>query len=110
MARWITVAGDLEPSMVASLRNKNSEPITWAGAVIKIQIKKAGAALVERTVDAVLSTDATTARVRVDFAVGDGLEANKDIQARFVATLANGKKISFPKGSTIAIIVNPALT
>jgi hypothetical protein len=38
------------------------------------------------------------------------LVAGVDIQARFVATLNNGNKMSFPKGSTIAVIVNAKLT
>lgn len=113
MSRWITVEGDLEPVIECALRNKNHEPITWAGATFQFLIKKAGAALLTRDTSsgvAVVSADATTARVRYAWQAGDGLVAGASIAARWVVTLSNGKKISFPKGSTIAVIVNPQLT
>lgn len=113
MSRWITVEGDLEPVIECALRNKNHEPITWAGATFQFLIKKAGAALITRDTSSgitVVSTDATTARVRYAWQAGDGLQAGVDIQTRWLVTLANGKKISFPKGSTIAVIVNAQLS
>jgi lambda repressor-like predicted transcriptional regulator len=95
--------------MRAHLRNKNSEPIDWTGASVVFQIKKAGAALIERAAT-ILSTDGVAAYVEYAWQAGDGLVAGADIQARFVATLNNGNKMSFPKGSTIAVIVNAKLT
>jgi hypothetical protein len=113
MSRWITVEGDLEPVMECALRNKDSAPIDFTGATYQFLIKKAGAALLTRDTSTgvtLVSTTTTTARVRYAWQAGDGLEANKDIQARWVVTLSNGKKVSFPKGSTIAVIVNPQLS
>lgn len=111
--RWITVEGDLEPQIEAVLRNKNSAPITWAGATFQFLIKKVGANLITRDTSSgltVVSTDSFSARVRYAWQTSDGLQAGVDIQGRFLVTLANGNKISFPKSTTIAVIVNKQLT
>lgn len=103
MARWITVAGDREPVLRAWLRNKNSEAITWAGASVKLQLRIAGV-ITEKNCT-ILDSNATSAQVEYQWAADDGLVAGTHAM-RFQATLASGKKMTFPKGSWIDVVVN----